>query len=228
MSNDVQAKPRKARDAERTGSYGLAVRLSTTVVDPGETLTLEVYISGYGQIQGSKLVFYPSPAIVARGSSCRFGLGPPDGEGLACFGFQKTDLDPLGNTIVFGVEPLSLGAERPTMYVDARPAGDPHQISTETKSLPTNCAPVQVELVTRSDARPGMYSVQFLFTYFNGSAWANSSETVQFSVRSVYQRYEGWIWRAGAVVTVIAIPLGIGELCSRIGELCSWLAEFFD
>lgn len=214
MSPDDQAKPRSAPHAEKPGSYGLVVRLSTTVVDPGETVTLEVYVSGYGEIQGSKLVFYPSAAIVDERSSYRFGLGTPDGESVACFGVQHSPLSAIGNTIDFCGGRLFSGSEQPAMYFDVQSNVQLPQISTETKSLPTDCAPVQVELVTRPKARPGMYSIQFLFTYFNGSEWANSSETVQFSVRSFYQRHEGTIWIVGAAATVIAIVLGAKELCS--------------
>lgn len=226
MNGDVQAKPRNGPHAERTGSYGLAVRLSTTVVDPGETVTLEVYVSGYGEIQASKLVFYPSPAIVDERSSFRYGLGVKDGESVACFGFQQSPLNSNGNTIDFSGGRLFSGEERPTMYFDDASTGELPQISTEKKTLPTDCAPVQVELVTRPDARPGMYSIQFLFTYFNGSEWANSSETVQFSVRSFYQRYEGKIWILGALATVIAIPLGIRELWSSLAQLAAYGRAF--
>ncbi len=204
------SKPQSGKNANAPGSYGIAVRLDKYLVDPGERLRIEIYISGYGKISGCKLVTYPSPAAFDELHSwVRFGVRNIDGKTF--FGGKEQLLDPSGNTIDIG----SGGMKRDdwleqTMFFDTRESGTTPQIFTETRQKPKNDVsdgPITLNLKLNSKARAGTHSVQFVLTYFNGSCWATSTETVSFTVRTFYQRNELKIWLIGALIAVAGVIL---------------------
>ena len=51
--------PQNTRFAKQPGEYRLAIRVSQAEIDPGGEVNLEIFITGYGEIRGAKLVFYP-------------------------------------------------------------------------------------------------------------------------------------------------------------------------
>lgn len=53
--------PQNARNSDKPGSYELAIRLKEADVNRGDMVRLEVFITGYGIIDGAKIVFYLLP-----------------------------------------------------------------------------------------------------------------------------------------------------------------------
>src|SRR3990172_5537313 len=51
---------RSGKYANAPGKYELAVKILNQIVQPGDTLNLEIYITGYGQITGAKFIFFPT------------------------------------------------------------------------------------------------------------------------------------------------------------------------
>ena len=41
------------------GAYALAVRVDNPRPSAGETINVEVFITGYGNVGGAKIIFYP-------------------------------------------------------------------------------------------------------------------------------------------------------------------------
>jgi hypothetical protein len=73
-SLELGSKPREGWGAESPGSYAPALRLVRSRLDPGDDVEGDVFITGYGQIETAKLVFYPSSGIFdQKSSSVRFG-----------------------------------------------------------------------------------------------------------------------------------------------------------
>jgi hypothetical protein len=74
--------PREAPNADRPGDYSLAIRAREAEGDPGDYIHLELYITGYGQIHGSKLVFYPPTYFIDEERSfIRSELDPGEEQG---------------------------------------------------------------------------------------------------------------------------------------------------
>ena len=55
-----QSKPRSKMDYDKPGHYEMVAQLEKTELDPGDTLRIDLYFSGYGQIRGSKEFFFDS------------------------------------------------------------------------------------------------------------------------------------------------------------------------
>jgi hypothetical protein len=56
--------PQNARNSGKPGSYELAIRADKAEVAPGDTVHLEVFITGYGKVSQAKVVFYPPPYFI--------------------------------------------------------------------------------------------------------------------------------------------------------------------
>jgi hypothetical protein len=61
--------PREGTHAKCPGDYRLAYRAAQAEVDPGEELRIELYITGYGEISGAKLTFYPPTYFIEQEKS---------------------------------------------------------------------------------------------------------------------------------------------------------------
>ena len=193
--------PRTGTSANERGCYTLMYRINNTTVDPGDTLEIELYVSGYGRIDTSKLCFYPSTGLFdVKNSYVRFGVTRA-ADGAITFGGHEAQPGEAGSTL-----DLSGGIKienwlRSTLYWDCA-EGELPQIMTETKQ---RHAPVHMYLVTRRDIAPGSHFMQMTFTYFNGVEWSASSIHVEFVVRNFYQRNEGLVWVLGAVAAGASI-----------------------
>jgi len=73
----------------KPGAYDLVIRASQPIVDPGDKLQVEVYISGYGVIHGARMVSYPSPSVFSLSDSH-----------VNCVGNTR-QLGPLGAMVYF-------------------------------------------------------------------------------------------------------------------------------
>lgn len=61
--------PLEGKNADKPGSYKQVFRVYTPIIDPGDVLKLELFISGYGITESPKLVSYPSNDIFESSSS---------------------------------------------------------------------------------------------------------------------------------------------------------------
>jgi len=65
--------PRESENADSNGHYEIAIRTHGDVVDPGEDIALDFFLTGYGEITGSKLYgFGPDGVFNKSQSSLRF------------------------------------------------------------------------------------------------------------------------------------------------------------
>ena len=214
--------PRMKKYADDRGCYSIIVRTSSDVINPGETLILEIFISGYGVINKPKLVFYPSPNVVDSDND----------ESRILFDLPK-EL-PKDRSLYWGSHPEKLHSDggfldlsqgiktgkwsSPTIFFDMNTENNiDTQISTEM--LLGGNAPIQIYMKTKEKVLPGLHSIRFLFTYHNGSEWSNSEQTVDFTIRNIFQRNERWIISIGVIAALCAIlPTlkGIIQLLKKI------------
>jgi hypothetical protein len=197
----------------KPGAYDLAIRVSQPIVDPGGSLQVEVYISGYGVIQAAKVAYYPSPEVVDYDKSKMiFGPKRYDDHNGGWGGDTVQLSDPSYST--GGVATLSGGMAQPnnpqwqnqTWFFDGKENQVlNYQISTEVKD-PRGTSPLYLDLAVSRSAKPGPQSIQFVLTYFDGQTWKTASKNADFTIRNIYQRHEIFI----AVVGLVAAAVTIG------------------
>jgi len=68
-----------------------------------------------------------------------------------------------------------------------------------TSNRPTvTSSPFGFELKSKKKARPGFYTIEIEFTYFNGLEWKSDLKTAQFKVLTVFERcltLTRWAWK---------------------------------
>ena len=67
------------------------------------------------------------------------------------------------------------------------------QILTETKQQE---APIKYHLTTLKNIKPGVYYLDFYFSYFNGDVWRSDCRKVEFKVQNCLERHSvliGWL-----------------------------------
>lgn len=199
--------PRNGAFAGSPGSYQPAVRLYPAVLNAGETVTVEVFISGYGEIGGAKLLVYPSPGVFDTqtvNSWCGFKLE----DGTITFGGNAGGMDDAGCMFELTGGMKAAGWPTYTLFVDHIPGVLP-QILTETIQKKP---PILMKLPVRLGCRPGTYSLQFLLTYFNGSTWQTATQNVEFTIQTIIQRYDKLIAIVAALAAGSEILLNLHEI----------------
>lgn len=194
---------RKLPHHEKIGHYDIAIRLLNPVIKKGDTLNVEIYITGYGQISGAKLVFYPSSDLFQISTS-KVSYDIYSKEGKLYHGNTESFISRNGTTLPLtgGQEPQD-DNELPTIFVDILDSG--YQISTEVRS---GKAPIEFNLHTLKSVKPGQYSLDFYFTYFNGSEWSGSQQSVSFTIQNILQRHENIAASLAAFAAIVTIADG--------------------
>jgi hypothetical protein len=212
-------KPRIGKNSEKSGAYEQCIKLITPVIHQGDMVKLEQYFTGYGEIDGVKIAFYPSSEIFEGDSSFIInGIKKEDGKIM-----NGGNHHPFTDTGVImhmqGIEKSDWKSS--TQFFDVSD-GDLPQLYTETKQV---VAPFQYDLKTKKSVKPGIYGLEFVFTYFNGSCWVSSTKNVEFKVQNFFERYANQIGilavlaSLSALVRFAVIPL-FNELIKIIGKLC--------
>jgi hypothetical protein len=196
--------PRKNKYADKLGSYGIIARTSSDVIDPGEILFIEIYVSGYGIIDSAKLVFYPSPGIIDSDDKDSYVIIDMHKKNeMWVWGARRCRLHEEGNAIGFTGGLYSPEWAAPSVFFDLNET----QISTEKRM--GGVAPVHINLKTKCKAKAGNHSINFVFTYFNGSHWSTCSSTVQFKIRNFFERNDKVFLILGAIAALSAIIISL-------------------
>ncbi|MEZ9200673.1 hypothetical protein [Shewanella sp. 10N.286.54.B9] len=202
-------KPRKGKFAEKSGSYEQALRIKTPVISPGETIEIEQFFTGYGDIKSAKALFYPSDDVFDKDKSYVLNSIKEKEPGLIVFGGHKKKFDNTG--ITFSLSGIQKeGWEESTLFIDTG-EGEPPQILTETKQ---DEAPFKYHLTTLNNIKPGRYFIEFCFIYYNGESWKSSSKSAEFKIQNFFERNDtfiGWVALAATISALIrfaVIPVG--------------------
>lgn len=206
--------PRQGEFADKPGRYEPAIRLQKPVINPGDTLEVEVFITGYGNIGPAKLAFYPSPGtFVERDSRGRISLELVDG--VPTWAGPHGMVGDTGVMVTMQEGLQGEGWSAPTLFFDTT-AGRPPQIMTETKHLN---APFTFSLVTRPRVSPGTYLLQFYLTYFNGIKWCVSSQQTSFTIRTLLQRHEVAVAVVASIAAAAAVVPSLVDTIAAIQNL---------
>lgn len=213
----------------KPGAYDLAIRVSQPIVDPGDKLQVEVYISGYGVVQAAKVAFYPSPQVFdldPNRSMMTTGIKRYD-DGRMGWGGTPVKFDPTGGVLTLSggfVSENNPSWQRPTWFCDANERQVNHyQIATEVKH-PQGTSPVCLDLTVHNDATPGPHSIHFVLTYFDGQTWKTASKNADFTIRNFYQRHEIPVWILGGLAAIVTIGAPVWPVLRRLWPVSVVLA----
>lgn len=194
-------KPRTGKYADANGAYHLASRVFFKTINPGGIFEFEQYITGYGNIRVPKVRCYISSEIFDCENSIVINSIKKEGNRLT-FGNKSDKINELGFTChLSGVE--IDGWDESTMIFDTgcNEIGS-SSVFTEYK---VNEAPFHYKLKLKSDVKPGDYSINFYFTYFDGDKWQCIKESVDFKVRNFFERHAKIISSLAIIATSLSI-----------------------
>jgi hypothetical protein len=146
--------PQNARNSDKPGAYELAIRIKNAEIEPGDAIELELYVTGYGYIDGAKVAFYPPPYFIdTKWSSWKYDFGYLS-EHLAGFGVTENSFSTHVGAVLrispAGIKPPQWPA--PSLFFDTdydpNEPGGVSQIATETRS-PN--APIEFRLQTHKE-----------------------------------------------------------------------------
>jgi hypothetical protein len=214
----IPSRPRSGPFADRRGSYEVAPRIKDPDIDPGDVIDIDVFFTGYGEIQAAKLFFAPPSGLIDTDQSySKHSLGAvpnaKPGERIFAFGQAHEKFDEGTTALLFrGLQHKSWTEE--TNFFDdgvelsSREDLPSALLATERVLL---SAPVHFHLQTRSKAASGVHTLHFFFTYFDGNRWRSS-------VQGVDVRISNWFERHTTALTVTGLILAILGLVSVLAD----------
>jgi hypothetical protein len=185
--------------ADSQVAYSLVIRNLTPTINPGNTLEIEVFFSGYGIPSKNKLyVSWSSAKVIDRdtpGTIEVAGLGP-------------VGIDPNGNITVLPSDIFSISP-----IIKAPPDYGIPLIRSET-SL-SGKYPILLKLNTSKTAPSGNYDITFVFTYGDDQNMYQDYKTTQFHISNFWERKQLWF-------QITAVLIALASLLT--GAIFSWLA----
>ena len=210
-------------DAEKPGSYKLASILKESIVNAGDVVSINQYITGCGENSGFKLVCYISNQIFDETTSTLMTeLVPPseENDNTIQWGFKKFPVVNGGFSLTPGSIQLPDWPERESIFdTDSKT----NFIITE-KTLPN--APFTYKLKTQKNAKPGLHYIAFYLTYFNGNEWVCEEDRVEFRINSTFERHNTIISLLAATALIVTIfHDGIWPLLETLHEISKFVTS---
>jgi hypothetical protein len=191
-------------NADRPGSYNLAVLLNKQSLNSGDSLKINVFFTGYGKIGLSKVYINLSELIFDANSNFSSSLSHENN--LFQWGGQisKTNLD---HGMVINMSGGFSWHHNDTtikygLYLDHDSRPDNIAIITEDY---INNAPLTFNLKLKNDAKPGIYTMGLYYTYFNGIEWKGTTTEVEIKVNSFFEEHSDGFTILGFLIGIISI-----------------------
>lgn len=209
----------RAKNCNKIGSYSLVTVIKNPIINPGETISIDQYISGYGLGSGIKVVYYPSSEVFNAKQS-KVSFWPKyNQEKPITWGGITGQPDEYGGTVIAGPMYRTDSGELVT-FCDSEANSNKNSIITE-KNLGGN-PPLHYSFKTNKNAKPGTYKISFVFTYFNGENWQSSTEVVEFKIQNNFERF------STALSILAATALLITIFADGLIPFLSWLFSFIE
>jgi hypothetical protein len=210
-------------------SYIIVPRILNPVIDAGETIIIEIYISGSGHIEKNKmnvnmpskqLVDLQNPGTIYSDISLLQEIATGKTQALRGKNIPVESrvpphkLDGYGVTIVINdayfFETGSLGKN----YAKGLAA-------IEAEKLHDKMAPFVLEINTSRKARRGDYGIDISFTYSDGAEMATDHKVVNVHITDWVEKYSKWLEIIGlgaALATIIGLLALYGAQFNLIFE----------
>lgn len=201
-------KPRGKKYADAPGAYQLATRVEHNVIDPGEVLNIEQFITGYGNIAQAKIYCLISSQLFDKERShIKTGLQPnddPEHPAPLRWGRDEHKPDDMFVLALSGVR--KEGWDESTIFFDAPFPGN--QIITERD---LKGPPFEYSFKTHKHLKPGDHYIDFYLTYFNGEKWVSTKERISFKARNFFERHSKAFTSLAIIASICAILRFTGE-----------------
>lgn len=198
ISVESRDDPRVGINADNPGTYFLAIQNLTKTISKGKELRFQALFTGGGHIDHPKILLTPSEIVFeAERSIIRNNLSIVDDDSFETAA-SNNNFDPKGCSILLQRGHEHDEWELSTYFFDLNP---PRKIGEIAGSISTPVAPDRkltsspftFELKSNKRTRPGRYTLDIQFTYFNGREWKSDSKVVQFRVLNFFGKYIGLI-----------------------------------
>lgn len=213
--------PQSAMGWDHPGSYQLAARTSTREVEAGGNVVIDVFVVGYGLIEGCKVTFYPPLYFIDKNQSyCYHSMKDNQEPGGMEFGAVKSPLaDDRGSTVVLSSGGLRApGWTYPSLFFDTHPQVVHRRTDSIATELLSSSAPIRYDLRVQENIRAGTYTLPLFLTYNDGYTWNSKTTSVDIIVPNWFQRHQLLVWILG---TVIATILGLAQIASAVYPIVS-------
>jgi hypothetical protein len=196
ISVESRDDPRVGINTDVPGTYFLAIQNLTKSVNRGKELRFQTLFTGDGRIDHPKILLTPSAIIFdAERSIIRNNLSIVDDDSFETAA-SNNNFDPKGCSILLRRGEEFDEWELSTYFFDL----NPEKKTTETVVLISNdevatdkrkltSSPFTFALKSRKGTRPGNYTVDIQFTYFNGKEWKSDSKVIRFRVLNFLEKY---------------------------------------
>lgn len=229
--------------AKESGAYSLTIKAST-VFRPKETIKMALYLSGYGKISGAKLFCNPSDMIFDNEKSkaitdCKI---EKDQRGFKFYwGANEHQVSSEGTILTLDTKIITSDSQDPrnktilgktqyskSIFGDKEPdltkAGTSifpiySEWSTEEKDTNEYYGPINFEYKILKNLRPGDYSIDFVFTYFNGEYWESKPTKFQFKVQNYLEKNATFIGKTAFFAAIIGTIAACLSIWSSIKEM---------
>jgi hypothetical protein len=226
MKSSTGASLRMQPNAKFPGAYQLATKAESLIINPGGVLKFSQYITGYGEISGAKIQTYIAPgAFDSKASKVRHSLEIVKENGgvrPARWGAVEQEFHEDGFALIMGGMMVNPGDQGTSFFDVLLDNGENigNRVFTEVDAI---SAPFEYTLKVLNSAKPGMYSMDFYFTYFNGSAWIVAKERVEFKINNAFERF------SGPLSFFAAIAIGVTILGDGVIPFFDWIhgPQFF-
>lgn len=187
-----------------------------TIVDPGDQIEIEIFLSGYGKIARNKLRIFYSPDLIDEKNpgvieSCIASARDKTGKFLQPVSGEKylTSYDLKGDGVYIILEEGNF-ADYP--QIKGIPSFGYTPIMSEYKwgSHP----PLLLTINTSEKAPSGDYEVFVIFTYSDGTDVSTEKTSIPIHVRSSIERHQ-WKIAITGIITAITSPAW-GEVISHL------------
>jgi hypothetical protein len=197
----------KVKDLEPT--YSIVSRVRKRTIKGGDSVEIDIYVTGLGIPEANKLVLlWSSPNVidVSRPGVATYCIGEftkkLKGENMivpvaGARYVDQSELDPNGIALH-----LSKGyfLPVPKYYYPNMPLNVGERIHE-------GYHPISISLPTQKKAKSGDYKIDLTLTYRFKNTLKQASNTVEFRITSWWDRNQWWILTAGAVIAFISLIL---------------------
>jgi hypothetical protein len=216
---DEMLQLRKAPNSDKPGSYQPVIVFDNSVTNPGEILRGEVYFSGYGAIAQPKLhISGPRHVFSEEDSMWKQGFEEVFEGGNRLIKMGGTPQ----NGYAFGVIHLTAKIEAEGKVIFDMFSDINQNLNTIASEDRCPDAPLSFELRIKSNCRPGIYEISFVFTYFNGSEWMTAAQKTNFTVRNLLQRLDWRVATLALVAAAVSLTADLANAFDNILRILKW------
>jgi|GEM_PF-2734464 hypothetical protein len=230
LPTDVSGNRTVLADFSGDTSYNILIQTSRTQLNPGDHLRIELFITGLGDVEISKLYVVIPVQLPSNGkinfTDRKYNRISPsefksyyESRNFSSNGFYH--LISKNTYMMLDISAIE-GLEEAFQGTDLSGASGLILGETRTNDNPTYFAPYTIDFIIAENASAGDYKISILYTYGNLNRWYQDEEVINVHINYIYEReYFKWLIY---IVTFIA-ALNLLEHINRLRKrLWNWLS----